>query len=214
MIRLLLILGFITTPPPQWQETDYEYFTAQTFFSREDVHLQIDLKNLDQELLNAAVFYVANEVREQKNKKTLLFDTHLKTAAERHSEAMNREEFIGHKNPNDKQLRTPMLRIENAGGNFRATAENIARVNLYILGSSMEYFINEKGLKVDRKGKALELHTYASLAHMVVDGWMHSKGHRENLMGDYAFLGCGVSEVLYSNQKMPEILITQNFGKK
>ncbi len=209
-----LLISLILAPSYSWDISDYGQYNSEQFFARSDVNTSIDLNKLNRSLLDAAVFYASNEARNRRKKETLSFNIHLQKAAIQHSDDMEREDFISHQNPREAKSRTPMMRIENAGGDFKATAENIARVNLYQLGPGMEYFVDKNGRKLDSKGHPLKLHTYASLARMVVEGWMNSKGHRENLLGDYDFLGCGVSKLTWSGQQMPEILITQNFGTK
>lgn len=213
MIHLAAIL-LVALLPQGWQGNDYARHSAESFFQREDVNQLIDLKDPDLELLYAAVFYASNEARISKQKEALSFDPILRKAALQHSESMERQNFISHENPRDRDLRTPMQRIEKAGGEFTGVAENIARVNVYMLGEKLEYFVDDQGRKIDRSGNPLKPHTYASLARMVVDGWMHSKGHRRNLLGDYDYLGCATSQIIYSSQGIPEILVTQNFGKK
>ncbi|HAD97397.1 MAG TPA: hypothetical protein DCG19_08315 [Cryomorphaceae bacterium] len=213
MIHLVTIL-LVALLPQRWQNSDYDQYRVKEFFEREDVNQPIDLEKPDRELLDAAVFYASNEARKSQGKETLLFDPTLRKAALQHSENMRQQNFISHENPHDRNLRTPMLRIDKAGGEFEGVAENIARVNVYILGKRMEFFVDEQGRKIDQSGNPLKPHTYASLARMVVDGWMHSKGHRRNLLGDYNYLGCATSGIIYSSQGIPEILITQNFGKK
>ncbi|MGB0177770.1 MAG: CAP domain-containing protein [Owenweeksia sp.] len=213
-MKPVFILSLAMATPLLWQNDDYSRYTSEAFFERADVQQKIDPDRLDEELLNAAVFYASNEARLEKRKTPLAFDQYLKIAASLHSDVMEKEGFIGHENSQNRELRTPMMRIEKAGGNFNATAENIARVNVFVLGPRMEYFTDKQGRKTDRQGNPLVTHSYASLARMIVNGWMDSKGHRKNLLGEYDHLGCGVSVITYSRQGIPEILITQNFGKK
>jgi uncharacterized protein YkwD len=46
-------------------------------------------------------------------------------------------------------------------------------------------------------------------AHKVVDGWLHSPGHKKNIEGDYNFTGIGVSK-----DKNGRIYYTQIFLRK
>ena len=56
--------------------------------------------------------------------------------------------------------------------------------------------------------------TYWSMAVGLVDGWMKSKGHRENILDkNYKYLGCGV--YYYFNEKWSDyfyVKSTQNFS--
>lgn len=198
------------------QNTAENYYTYKTddFFNLAEVNMAIDLNHLDYELLQAAVFHASNQVRAQKNKPLYSNHVSLTTAARLHSLFLAEHKKFDHINRRDKELRTPMQRITLAGGDFSSTAENLAKVNVYELGKNREYFINAKGNLVKENGTPLPTHTYKSLALHVVDGWMHSKGHRENLMAHFNYLGCGVSDITFTPNKLAEIIITQNFGNQ
>lgn len=197
-----------------WNIDDYKQYNTQEFFAREDVNRRIDPENFDKELMNAAIFYATNAARIDRKKEVFTFHPILLNAASGHSADMLNFNFFSHINSREKEKQTPMTRIERLGGNFHATAENLARVGMLELEEGENYFLNEEGKKVDKKGNPLKYHTYASLARKVVYGWMHSKDHRKNILGDYSFLGCGVADIRFSKDGFPELIITQNFGKK
>ena len=164
-------------------------------------------------MLEAAIFFATNEIREKKRRSVFLFDPVLQKAARGHSESMAHYNFFDHTNRKEKKFKTAYNRIEQAGGGFVGMAENIARVNVYQLGKKGTYFVKD-GKKVDAKGVPLQTKSYKQLAKHVVDKWMKSTGHRKNILADNRFLGCGISNIKYNKNGLPELLITQNFGEK
>jgi uncharacterized protein YkwD len=203
---LVILLG--------WDTKDYASYTHEAFLSSKEANQIIDTDNFDAALMNAAIFYATNEYR-KKNRKTLFqFNTVLEQSATLHSTSMLKHNFFDHINKHNRALRTPILRIQKAGGaDFTSVSENLIYSNVYVLGKKGEYF--EKGNRlVDKSGKPLKTYTYAGLARNMVLNWHKSKGHRENLKGDYAFLGCGVSEIKTLKNGLKVVYATQNFGSK
>lgn len=208
---VFLILLLANTP---WKLEDYENITIESFYTRTDVNQKIDSENFDSKLLEAAVFYATNEVRVKKKKSSFSFDAILLKSAQIHSSQMEKFNFFDHTNRKNRKLKNLSQRIAKAGGDFAAYGENIARVPIYDLGKKGTYFVNKQGEIVNKQGEPLRTKTYKDLAIDVVDEWMHSKGHRENILRDYTLLGCGVSNLIPNKDGISEILITQNFGKK
>ena len=61
-------------------------------------------------------------------------------------------------------------------------------------------------------GKAIQNHTYISLAKYVVDLWMNSEGHRKNILNPNALqLGCGNFFYREKGVNIPKFMSTQNF---
>lgn len=214
MKGLILLISVAFLSPSSWNTQEYSNYNFNSFFQRKDVNSKIDLKNMDKDLLEAAIFFASNEVRKKKRKKEFQFDSILLKAARSHSDAMNKGDFFNHTNKKNRKFRTTLDRIERAGGGFIAMAENIAKVNVYALGKKGTYFVNEKGNKVNAEGKPIQTKTYKQLAQDVLDKWMNSKGHKRNLMADHSYLGCGISDITFNKRGIPELLLTQNFGEK
>lgn len=207
---LLLVCGF------QWMELypsaeNYYLLSTSEFFQLGEVNQEIDPENLNTSLLEAAVFHASNEVRANKKKAQYTHSPILQKSARFHSEYLYSIDKLDHLNRKEKKYRTPSDRIKSFGGSFYSTAENLAQESIYQLKNGEAFYI-ENGQFYDGKGNPLKLHTYASLARKVLDDWMHSKGHRQNLMDDYAQLGCGVSAIANPRNNTPYIYITQNFG--
>lgn len=109
----------------------------------------------------------------------LTTDPVLDKAATEHSEEMAQLNYFSHTSPT-AGLETPSQRMAQAGASLRANAENIA------------FF---------------EGYPESTLAAKAVDGWMHSEGHRKNLLNPiYTHLGVGVGKA--GNR----YYLTQNFG--
>lgn len=109
----------------------------------------------------------------------LTADPLLEKAATGHSEEMAKLNYFSHTSPTTG-LETPSQRMAQAGASLRASAENIA------------FF---------------EGYPESTLAAKAVDGWMHSEGHRKNLLNPiYTHLGVGVGKA------GARYYLTQNFG--
>ncbi len=197
-----------------WTIKEYENYTYESFYEREDVNQKIDNNNFDAALLEAALFYATNEIRLAKKKPIFSFHKVLLKSSQIHSAEMEKRNFFDHNNRKNRRLKKLSQRIAKAGGGFSSFGENLAMVNIYNLGKKGTYFVNKEGEIVNQKGSPLQIKTYKELAVYVVDKWMHSKGHRENILRDYSFMGCGVSKLISGKDGIPEVLITQNFGKK
>lgn len=77
----------------------------------------------DEELI-AAALAKANAIRLENSVAELELDPKLTIAAQRHAEDMKARNFFDHKNPDGK---LPPDRVKDAGGQFRAVGENIAK---------------------------------------------------------------------------------------
>ena len=216
MVNLLLLALSTLFLPIVEMDANEKYYdlSATEFFALTEVQQTIDPENLDKALLEAAVFFASCEARTGKRKSTFSFSSILQQSSRFHSDYLLELGTLNHLNTKDKKYKTPMMRIDAFGGKFDATAENLARIALLDFYDNASYIIGKNGQILDKTGKSIPLHTYASLARKVVDEWMHSKGHRQNLMGDYNYLACGVSSIIKITDGVPEIYFTQNFGKQ
>jgi uncharacterized protein YkwD len=103
---------------------------------------------------------------------------------------------------------------------FKEMAENIAQHD--ILGGSEDRYCfeiprNNKDyvfLNCETK-KPLPMRTYAELARSVVNGWMNSPHHRQNILNPrLKFLACSgrISKNPFETKRGPFARLTQNFG--
>ena len=64
-------------------------------------------------------------------------------------------------------------------------------------------------------GKRIRELTYKEIANKIVDSWMHSPGHKANILSkNYTYLGVGVAikKSPYGADDLPTVFATQLFG--
>ncbi|MBT9583053.1 CAP domain-containing protein [bacterium] len=131
------------------------------------------------EPLEQSILVLCNRARLQAGVPPLEWDGHLALAARGHSRDMAEFDFFDHESPVPQKHDTE-ARVRQAGGRADLVAENL----FWSSG-----------------------HGCSTVASMAVDNWLHSEGHRENLLGrEYAHLGVGVF------QRGQTFWITQVFG--
>lgn len=157
---------------------------------------RIDPGRLDEALLTAAVYYESNRRRAGQGVRLLEAHPLLDRAAREHARAMVREGFFDHTHPTDPARRTPADRVGRLGLEPGYVAENIARTFVPVYESGRRVYVREEdGVRrysYTPDGPLIPDHTYRSFAVALLDLWMNSPGHRQNLLSaEPAFLGCG-----------------------
>lgn len=168
-------------------------------------------------LLNAAIFHVTNIERSNSSLAKFEFNNNLYQSSQLHSNKMIKQEFFDHENKHEKKWREPKDRILFFEPNYTALGENILENNLLnYKGTVLNYRIKESEngelIYLDKKGEKIEFSTYIELANKLVQQWMNSKPHRENILNNsFSLLGCACA----INPEKTPILIrcTQNFGR-
>lgn len=213
MKKNFCLIALLLLPLAGYCQAKWYQLEAHEFFRLEEAHSLISLAEPDYSLIEAAVFHASNQERIKHGLKPLAYSEALTTAAQTHSKEMQRFKFFSHTNPRRSALKTPRLRINRSGGNFKGIGENIAETIIYHLFNDNKAFVNQAGELVDDNADPLLVKTYGELAQIVVGQWMDSKSHKENILGNFNYLGCGVS-VIYNKGKgnIPQVLVTQNFG--
>lgn len=152
--------------------------------------------------LEIRVHQLTNQQREQFGLKPLILDEELSNVARGHSKDMANRNYFDHVTPEGLEPtdRAKLLgyECEKIIGNlaYRGISENILQNNLY----DSVYLVAEVGV-------SYEWNTLEEIATTTVDGWMHSSGHRENILNDtYDREGIGVWIA-----KDDKVYITQNF---
>lgn len=201
---------------PNW----YAELSVDSFFKTEAATTVIDVEQPDYALLNAAVFFAANEQRLKRGLTPLQYDPLLEKAAAFHSDEMRSKRFFNHINKTDKENRTPEQRIGNQGAEYEGSGENILELPPYKTGSKGEYEVakNPDGSYrfLGANGKPLKVMTYGDFARAAVKIWMKSPEHKANIMSKtFTHLGCGASieEDPFQYKSLPMVLVTQNFGQ-
>ena len=218
----LLLLFWVCATAALAQDFDktwYETLSADSFFNTPAAQEQIDVEKPNYALLNAAIFFAANEARAKRKLPPLAYHESLEKAAIFHSDEMRVKRFFSHTNKTDKENREPAQRISNQGGEFNLTGENILEMPPYKTGTDGEYDVekNDDGTYrfLQLNGKPLKVLTYADFGRAAVKLWMKSPEHKANIMNkDFRFMGCGTSieEDPFNYRSLPMVLVTQNFG--
>ncbi len=174
--------------------------TPRQFARRADVRQAIDPRRFDARLLSAAIFHRTNMVRSAHHLKTLTYNARVACAAQSHAEIMARRHYLSHGTLREGKILAPYERLRNAGLRPHFSAENIAYKFLLHYQSGRPVFMREENgetvYSYERGGKPLERHTYIGFARDVVQQWMDSPRHRENLLSKEATqlgVGCALS---------------------
>lgn len=139
--------------------------------------------------LELQIHNLINNERESRGLQPLAFDTKLTSIARQHSEDMSLRNFFVHENPEGQDPTSRGLQVgytchkELGGGYYsEGIAENIFQNNLY--DSYTQYGIYT----------SYDWNTPEELAKSTVDGWMHSSGHKQNILTTtYDRQGIGVA---------------------
>jgi uncharacterized protein YkwD len=214
ILTITLLVCYNTNGQNKWKLSDYSKLTINNFRENKLFQETIDFNNIDFARLNAAIFYVTNEVRDKKRLPVLEYSPYLEKSATIHSEDMVKYNFFNHINPKNKKHRDPNDRGTVAGITNPLIAENIIEGYglVYIAGKSV-YKRGPGKFSYTPEGPLIESHTYLSFADEVVDKWMHSKGHRANILSKNNLqLGCGTAFFINGKfNEMPTFMATQNF---
>jgi uncharacterized protein YkwD len=135
--------------------------------------------------LERRIFILTNEARRRHKLPPLVQDNTLQAAARKHCDDMVQRKFFSHTSPDGKSLVDRLKKEEPA------VVRNVVRAGENIYMSSK-----------------LDYSDTATIARLIVDGWMTSPGHRANILNDkYTHLGVGVSAA------GQEIRAAQNFAE-
>ncbi len=211
IIFILIIPGFVK---PSIKNDSYYSYTLDNFRDATPFLEKIDISNPDKARLNAVIFYLTNEIRAKKKLSLLDYEKRLEESATIHCNSMVEYHFFDHINPKSKKLRTPNDRALYVGIRNPYLAENIIETFVLQYTAGKPVFTREKGIfRYKRDGEPIQPHTYLSLGEALLDGWMNSSHHRENILSTKAIqMGCGTAFYLNEDfNNMPTVIATQNF---
>ena len=141
----------------------------KSFYQMHEANTVIDADRYDIHLVNAAIFYATNKLREKHGLPALKYSKPLTDAAMAHSQQMLEKNFFNHLNTYVGDLKTPEIRVKLFGGTFAGVGENIDYSN------------------IDNAGKT----TFIDLGEKIVDAYYHSAPHKKNMLSNYyTFIGC------------------------
>lgn len=192
--------GAKASKTPAGEDADSYYSkSASAFFDSKAARKQIDLDDVDYELLSAAIFHETNQRRTRHGKAILKHLPRLDSAATKHAKDMVKRGYFSHFEPNSPNRRTPRDRIEQEGLSPMFSAENIATAFGIKYKSGTKVYPSRQGGKQQFSyspgGPPIPAHTYKSFAESLLDQWMGSPGHRENILSEEPeLLGAGCAE--------------------
>lgn len=171
----------------------------------------IDFNNVDKSRLNAACYHETNARRVSHGFKALAYHERLESIAQIYAEVMVRDNFFAHHHPTNSSLRTTEDRGLAAGIQNPKIAENIAiTIGIPYESGAPVYPRGQGQFSHSPDGPIIQAHTYASFAKEVLDQWMNSPGHRQNILSkDAVALGCGAS--FFWQDGFPAFKAVQNF---
>jgi uncharacterized protein YkwD len=222
-MRKILVLGLtlisFLSQGQTWSSESYRNFDESTFYRLEALYQVIDFKKVNFPLLHAALFFVTNEERKSANLKPFEYHSRIESVAFGHAQDMVKYGFYSHTST-IRIKRTVQDRFHLEGLNPEYYGENICST------FGLQY---ENGRKVNppypagvftyaftSKKETIPPHTYISFAKEVVNLWMNSPGHRQNILNpNFTTLGCGASVYLEKSfYNMPYFKVVQNFGSE
>lgn len=154
-----------------FKEKVYAEKDWKSFSEMQEAKQVIDPKNYDMHLLNAAVLFAGNKLREEKKLKQLKYSSALRDAALIHTHEMVTRKFFDHYNRKDRKLYSPQQRIQMFIANPAAIAENCDE-NFIAPGEKVSYW---------QMGERIIKHLYGS------------PPHKENMLSkNYDYVGWGV----------------------
>jgi uncharacterized protein YkwD len=219
-MKYLFIFLLIPTTIFAQRDSVFYKMSAIDFMKISEVNQPIDAKKPNQTLFDAALFHATNEQRVKFNLPIFQYSLLLYKAAIGHSEAMIEQDFYNHDNPYSPAHRSMQDRILLYTYEFKRMAENIAQQDIIGGTDNLYCFQNPKFgedyvfVSCDKK-KAIPMRTYSELARAVVNGWMNSPHHRENILNPKLIaMGCSgrFSKNPFKTSKSPFARLTQDFG--
>lgn len=149
--------------------------------------------SIDRVELEMLVHEGVTDRRQSHGLDTLAFDDDLREIARYHSRDMAREEYFAHTAPDGE---TVSDRYDRFGYRCRAPMGD----GRYATGGENIFMMSFAG--VDRDEEAI--------AADVVEGWMNSPGHRENILREY-WRAEGIGVYAISSDGTTRVYVTQNF---
>ena len=187
----IIMLGGILNP---LKASDLSDLSLEDFLQLERFYDTIELDQIDTEMIELGVWHLSNVYRLKNGKPALEYNINLDSAAQLHSDQMQLYGFFSHDNKKNKALGTLDKRAETSGyNNWWFLAENI-----------YSGFISTSNPC-----------SYFEICVKIVQAFIDSKGHRENLLStDVNEMGCGIQFDTSSAYGWLDYCFTENFGRR
>jgi uncharacterized protein YkwD len=170
--------------------------------------------DLDAEELEKAIIFYTNQVRRRHNRRSCVFLEPLHRAARKHSLEMARLNYFAHESPvtRNRDLQDRVTREgvdlintmigENLGVDYFRRIANVPFITREINGTARYYNADTM--------REIPWQTYREFARNMVDNWMKSSHHRDNILQRrYIYIGIGAAQGTF--QGLPALYITQVF---
>lgn len=199
-----------------WDYSNYN-LSFKEFEQIEYLNKRIEFSQIKYPLLEAAVFYFTNEERRKAGVPLLKFNVLLEVAAQDHAKDMTTYNFFSHSSPL-KGKKSVSDRVERAGFDWSRVGENIAISFAIEYEAGRSVFTpdqNDGYFSYDYRGEKILAHTYMGFAKSLVQQWMDSPGHKQNILDpNFTFLGIGLShKTKASFYNIDQFYGVQVFGK-
>lgn len=165
----------------------------------------------DEALLDRSILAEANYQRCLRGRRPLHPLRQLRSPAQIHSIWMARAETLSH-DSGIAGRRTLRDRISSTGLPVHTAAENIAQLPLYNLTPRFRVIDAASCHFASPDGHNLRPHSYQSFARKVVDMWMHSRGHRRNLLSRSTNYMAAAAVLSPGSEYCGDIYVTQIFA--
>lgn len=160
-------------------------------------------QRIDTEAVEWAIHNRINEIRQERDLGRLQMDPKLREAARLHSSNMVEQDFFAHESPSGMTVED---RYEEVGRNCRVDAGESGFVSG---GENIAYTWAYEGVETER-GTVHHNGNETSIGQGIVENWMHSSGHRKNILQPYwGYEGIGVETVPEDGRL--KVVATQNF---
>lgn len=149
---------------------------------REAQTTEIFAGRVDQKLFNFAVLHYVNEERCRRGLTQLQTDIKLLRATNQHSAHMAANGYTSH---TSRQVgyRDLQDRLAKANVHYRVAGENVVKSYVFDFDRrSVSKGPSDCDFKFNSNGRAVERHSYDTLAKDLVDLWMESPTHKSNIL--------------------------------
>jgi uncharacterized protein YkwD len=176
----------------------------------EDLSTVVGPDSIDMELLEWAVFVETNNERERLGLSPFAFEPKLRKVAQLHSREMIELSYFEHVSPVEKN-KTVKQRVARGGIRSGVAGENLA---IHPMKRTQDIVFTiadpqEQSAKLKWRNKGSK-YTYREFAAELVNRWMQSPPHRNNIVNrSFRYLGVGAEQTKIENTDV--FYVTQNF---
>jgi len=171
------------------------FFVSSTIYSQ-----KIDTENFNYKLVNRLLLEKVNQERTKKKAQELTVNKNLYKASKHHSDWQAKKNKMTHYQTTIT-TKSPRKRVDKTGATFKMVGENVAFTDI---NTTVK-------VKMGTRIRTLDVYTYQDLAHILFEGWKHSKDHYKNMIHK-SYNTSGLSISLSKDKK--RLYATQVFGMK